>query len=226
MATTMYSFNKLCDSNRLSCEIADSSLVTAIAYITTSVAATSIYMKDILSVGDEAILGALVADHVNTPLPDSSVQFITTGKIDPVLGREIFSVSSFSVNTDYEVKAAGFKGTATKTTTTNIDYAIGVEDRYINGIKLLANNGVMGDKVNLMVVDKDNLLGYGAGLVVKQFGFNWNIDPSVVNQGAEIFNYLARIPAGFYVRVSYVSVGTVNDVDVAVNLYLHRKVPT
>lgn len=78
MAVTKYSYNKLCDSARLSQEIASSAIVTAEDHIETSSApATHVFMKDALSSGDEATLDQLVADHVNTPLPENEVLIVS-----------------------------------------------------------------------------------------------------------------------------------------------------
>lgn len=185
----------------------------------------TIAFKADLSTDEKDTLDALVAAHDGVPLEfPSAAQLITTGKVDPILGRQVFSASAFAINIDYEVKARGFSGTAAHGATTNIDVAIGAEDRYINGLEILAQGAAMGDVINFKVVDVDNLLGYGAGLVVKQFGFTWNVAPDKSSQGPIVFNYLARIPAGFYVRLAYVSVGTA-DVAVGCNLWLHRKVP-
>lgn len=143
--------------------------------------------------------------------------------IDPVTGREILLMDAFCYNGQYEVKATGYKGTATAGMTTNIDFPIGAEDRYINGLALILKNHAIDDTVGLQIVDVDNVLGYGSGAVLKTFGTNWNVDESQQHQGANSFNYAARILAGVYVRVVYVSTGG-TDVLVKLNLLLHKKV--
>ncbi len=137
-------------------------------------------------------------------------------------GREVQVFDAFAFNGNYEVKATGYKGTAPAGVTTNVDFAIGAEDRYINGIKLLLKNHAEEDTIGLQIVDKDNVLGYGAGLVLKVFGLNWNVDAEKSDQGQNVFNYAARIPAGVYIRVVYVSTGA-TDVKVKLNLLLHKK---
>lgn len=143
--------------------------------------------------------------------------------IDPVTGREILLIDAFAYNGQYEVKATGYRGTAAAGTTTNLDFAIGAEDRYINGLALILKNHAAEDLVGLKIVDVDNVLGYGAGLVLKTFGTNWNVDDSQQHQGKDSFNYAAKIPAGVYVRVVYESTGGTN-VLVKLNLLLHKKV--
>jgi hypothetical protein len=182
----------------------------------------------------KAIDGNLVYDCIlsrsnqNEDLEDFETNWLPTWnpRLDPkdlMLNRTIFSTSAFAVNTDYEAKATGFKDTAVKSVTTSIKYAVGAEDRYINGLELLCKNAVMGDTAQFKVTDEDNLLGYGAGVTLKQFGLNWNIDPDRTGQGLILFNYIARIPAGFYICLDYTSVGTTSDVTIACNLVMHKK---
>jgi hypothetical protein len=137
-------------------------------------------------------------------------------------GREVQVFDAFAFNGNYEVKATGFKGTATAGVTSNVDFSIGAEDRYINGIRLMLKNHAEDDTIGLQIVDKDNVLGYGAGLVLKTFGINWNVDETQNDQGANSFSYSAKIPAGIYVRVVYASTGA-TDVKVKLNLLLHKK---
>jgi hypothetical protein len=69
---TKYSYEKLCDPGRITQEILASAIVTALDHIETvsSPEGTDIWFKAELSSGDEDILDALVAAHVNEPLPD------------------------------------------------------------------------------------------------------------------------------------------------------------
>ena len=143
--------------------------------------------------------------------------------IDPVTGRQILLMDAFAYNGQYEVKATGYRGTAIAGETTNLDFAIGAEDRYINGLALILKNHASEDLLGLQIVDVDNIFGAGAGYVLKTFGTNWNVDDSQQHQGANHFNYAAKIPAGVYVRLIYVSTGDTN-VSVKLNLQLHKKV--
>ena len=137
-------------------------------------------------------------------------------------GREVQIFEAFAFNGNYEVKATGFKGTALAGVTTNVDFAIGSEDRHINGLKLILKNHSYEDTVGFQVVDKDNVIGYGAGVVLKTFGINWNVHDDMQDQGQNTFNYVARIPAGVYIRIVYVSTGAL-DVSVKLNVILHEK---
>jgi hypothetical protein len=137
-------------------------------------------------------------------------------------GREVQIFEAFSFNGNYEVKATGFRGTAIAGTTTAINFPIGVEDRHMNGIRLILLNHVEADTIGLQVVDIDNVLGYGAGIVLKTFGINWNIDSGVSDQGRDTYNFVAKLPAGVYVRLNYTSNGSV-DVTVKLNCSFFKK---
>lgn len=147
---------------------------------------------------------------------------MSTINVDPVSGREVILTEAFSYNGQYEVKATGYSGQATANSTSNIDFAIGTEDRYINGIHLFLKSHVWGDTLGFSVVDVDNVLGYGAGLVLKTFGFTWNVNDQVQDQGNTVFSYVARLPAGVYIRITYNSVGSA-PVDIKLNCLLHKK---
>ncbi len=166
------------------------------------------------------------SDTANTADFETGLKLTGNKKLAPkdsVLGREIVNTSAFAINTDFEVKATGYRGTAAAGVSTNLDFAVGSEDRYVNGINLIIHNAADADTIGFKVVDVNNVLGYGAGLVLKTFGTNWNIDHTKADQGREVFNFVARLPAGVYVRVVYNSTGE-TAVTVKLNLLLHKKV--
>ena len=131
--------------------------------------------------------------------------------------------NAFAINTEYEARATGYRGTATAGTTTNVDFAIGAEDRYIDGVRLFLKNHVDGDTMDFKIVDVDGVYA-PAGTVLKQFGYSWNVDDGQSDQGGSVYNFLARIYAGLYIRVAYTSTGNTN-VIVKVNARLYRKIP-
>lgn len=153
--------------------------------------------------------------------------------IDPVSGREILLMDAFSYNGQYNVKATGFLGSADgKGGITNVDFAIGAEDRYLQGIRLLLKNHLWGDVVDLQIVDKDSLVpadqraAFPTWPILNQFAFNWSVDSEKQDQGQQVFTYVARIPAGMYIRMIYNSSGTIltPDVQIKLNCLLHKKV--
>jgi len=85
MAATKYTFSIYSDfpnhkvaTDRLSQEIADSTIVTALDYINTSGDDCDVWFKDALSSGDVTTLDGLVVVHSGEPLPDEA----TPVKID------------------------------------------------------------------------------------------------------------------------------------------------
>lgn len=118
---------------------------------------------------------------------------------------------------------ASFKGTkfvATAGQTTNNDLLIS-DDMLIDGGMLVALSSNLGDKVNLQVIDKDNILGYGANTVLGQYMTDWYMNPDTSTQINFQNTYPAKLYAGLYLRVIYVSTGQ-TDVDVLVNYRLHK----
>jgi hypothetical protein len=149
--------------------------------------------------------------------------------IDPVTGRQILLFEAFAYNGQYEVKATGFRATAAAGQTSELDFAIGAEDRYINGLRLILDGHAIGDTVDLKVVDVDSIIPvqvralYPSWPVLKQFGIAWNVDHTKADQGRDTFNFVAKINAGLYLRVGYTSTGE-SDVDVKINAFLHKKI--
>ena len=153
---------------------------------------------------------------------DFEANFKATGnkKISPV---KLTALNDpFANPNGYKARFKGFGGTAAKGTTTNIQLKL-TEERRINGVRLLLRNHVWGDKLHFEVVDVDNILGYGAGVVLDRFGEDWYVDPDRLTQPDATVNYPAKILANLYIRVVYVSVGTETDVEVKANLFLHKK---
>jgi hypothetical protein len=79
MAATKYTYsisgdfpNQKVDINRLTKEIRESDIVTALDYINVSEDDCDIWFKDALSAGDQTILDGIVANHSGEPLPDAA----------------------------------------------------------------------------------------------------------------------------------------------------------
>ena len=136
-------------------------------------------------------------------------------------GSTIVRTHAFNNTDDLKFRGTGVSGTATKNATSNIDYVM-PENRFINGVDLLIKDHVWGDKIDFQVVDVDNILGYGAGVVLDEFGKDWYVDPDKCGQGQIRVEYPALVYAGLYIRIKYHSVGTVDDVLVKCNMFLHK----
>lgn len=159
---------------------------------------------------------------------DDVLDFVNNFK---TLGNKRFSDSegvqlnrnrAFANSDGFRFRGLGISATATKNTTTNIDYLI-PQDRYMNGVSIILKNQVFGDTASFQIVDKDNVLGYGAGTVLDEFATDWNMSEDSQDQGAVLLPYPAKVIAGLYIRIVYKSVGTENDVLVRANLFLHWK---
>lgn len=121
---------------------------------------------------------------------------------------------------DLNANFKGTKFTANAGQTTNNDLLIS-DDMLIDGGMLVALNSTLGDKVNLQVIDKDNILGYGANTVLGQYMTDWYMNPDASTQINFQNTYPAKLYAGLYLRVVYISVGQ-TDIDVIVNYRLHK----
>jgi hypothetical protein len=137
-------------------------------------------------------------------------------------GNAYTYLAPFASTANFRFRGYGMSGTATKNTTTNIDYKL-LEQRYLNGCMLIIKNQVFGDKVKFQVVDVDNILGLGANTVLDEFGTDWYVSEDSQDQGMITIPYPAKIVAGLYIRIVYNSVGTENDVQLKCNLFLHKK---
>lgn len=121
----------------------------------------------------------------------------------------------------FEYAEDGMIGTATKNTTTNLDFKITGSKEYIQGGQLLYQNAAWGDYITAQVVDVDNVLGQGAGTVLNEYIKKRYVCPSLCQAELEV-PYAGKIPQNCYLRIKYTSVGTSTDVDVAVNYSLHH----
>lgn len=121
-----------------------------------------------------------------------------------------------------QFNATGVQGIAAHGTASNIDMLVSV-DSIMTGGNLILKNQCFGDTVDEQVVDVDNILGYGAGTVLRQFITSWNVADDVQIQGGVVVpGYPAKIISGLYLRLIYHSTCNITDVNVAVNYLLHK----
>lgn len=130
--------------------------------------------------------------------------------------RSVYDMTADKV----KFRGQGISGTAAHGTSTNIDYKL-TEARLLDGVHMILKDQAFGDSVKFQVVDVDNVLGYGAGVVLDTFGDSWFVSSDSHDQGAINLPYSAEVIAGLYVRIVYTSVGAV-DVEFKCNLYLHK----
>jgi hypothetical protein len=207
MTITKYTYNKLCDSNRLSAEIKDSPIVIAEDRIeTSSLGITDVYMKAALSNEEETTLNALVTAHVNTPLPDDVVINVN------VESQPAVTISSAPA---FQAKTLVINGVTKKLFARNIgfDYALSAGTNTITysipypWLKMLGMEVVNCealDKVNFKVFD--NSLGTYSGvpnLLLNQFAFNLNLPKDYYSRESR---FDADIYYGMVLSIEYNSI--------------------
>lgn len=144
-------------------------------------------------------------------------------EIDP---NSVIKTHGVLTGTTFRARLKGFVNqTITKNTTTNIDWLIpqtvyqGVNKQsYMDGIEYYAKDAEVGDHLTFQVIDKDNVLGYGANFVADEFGSEWAAIPDTSNV---IKLYKAKLIPGLYIRIIYTSTGTTNDIKLICNLFRH-----
>lgn len=115
--------------------------------------------------------------------------------------------------------------TATKNSTTDHDWKIPQlsyqavnKASFMDGVQYYAKDAEVGDNLTFQVIDIDNILGYGAGTVLDEFGKDWYVMP---DKEVTIRLYKASLIKDLYIRLKYTSIGTVNDVSLICNLFRH-----
>jgi len=102
----------------------------------------------------------------------------------------------------------------------NIDYLL-ADDCFLAGGQLNVKNANFGDTFNLQVVDKNNILGFGAGLVIQQFVSNFGVCDDKQTKFDKDLPNVAKIITGLCLRVVYNSTGTLAP-QVAINWDLYK----
>ena len=123
-------------------------------------------------------------------------------------------------STNVNKNGQGVIFTALAGQTTNGDYKL-VDDCFITGGILSTLTSTFGDSTTFQVIDIDNIMGYGANVVLGQYITNWYMRSDTQLQIDESIPYPAKIYTGLYLRVRYTSIGA-TDVQVIVNYRLHK----
>lgn len=227
MAQTKYTYsiandtaNGVLAADALKSEYEASSIITALDYISSLGDVLDIYTKDALSTGDKTTLDGVVSNHTGTSLGgDPTPVYIPDDK--PISQSGVLESKSL------RARLIGiFNETATLNQTTDHDWLIpnvqynGVSKQsYMNGIELLVKDATLGDKITFQVIDKDNVLGYGANFVLDEFGKDWYVLP---DKHESIILYKAKLIVGVYIRLKYTSTASSGNVPKFIcNLYRH-----
>lgn len=97
----------------------------------------------------------------------------------------------------------GFFGTANAGQTTTVEWEVPTEF-WMNGAKLAASGQVAGDKFSFYVVIKVE----DQDVFSQKFASDIYVVPGTEVQIDENLSYLARVPAGAFLRIVYTSIGT------------------
>lgn len=114
----------------------------------------------------------------------------------------------------------GFSGAASTNTVTDIDWKL-PEQRWLSGGIFIAQGTHWGDKVSIQIIDKDNVLGYGANTILEQLAVDFYCITDSELQVKLECPYVALVPANVYIRVKYTNTSLIDPVEVACNLVTH-----
>jgi hypothetical protein len=125
---------------------------------------------------------------------------------------------------DFEASKLNFNGIGVSATcapnaVTNIDYKL-LDDCLITGGRVIIVGGKFGDKIDLAIVDTDNIMGYGAGFVLNKFVSGWLVANGDSTFPVEV-PYPAKVYGNLYLRVVYTSINTASS-SFAINYNLHK----
>jgi hypothetical protein len=167
-----------------------------------------VWFKAGLSTDDENVLSMVVSNHSGEPLPQNVTQDVNIKTASIVVP---YQEKGFQDLTGHNFYKKGIHGTAVAGQTTDF-YLKFSANMYLPGggyrVGLTAHTA---DYISVQIVDKDNILGYGPGLVLGTF-----IDTDYCWGGREweVLTADAKlIPVGIYLRMRYVSTGA-EDVDI------------
>lgn len=126
--------------------------------------------------------------------------------INPLAGDGTMYVRQTEKYVGKTMKFEGFEFTGTAGTTTKYQWKITSSTFEIVGALCLVTGGEIGDKLQFKVVDVDNVLGYGAGLVLSWIGRNIPAVALSTPMRVESASALA-VAANFYLEISYDNAG-------------------
>jgi hypothetical protein len=220
MSLTSYAFPATTvDCDRLTQEIRDSAILTALDHIDVLGPDVTIWFKDALSETDESILDALVAAHIPTPLPENAIQNVTitsqpavTVAAAPPFGSKTITVGGVTKN--LYARFTGLRPTLSIGTNV-INYTATYAWAKLIGIEVVNANPL--DYADFEVYD--TAAGTYSGvpnLKLNQFSFTLNIAPGFYQKIAQ---FDADLYVGMIIKITYHSVA-INTV--GINLLLNE----
>jgi hypothetical protein len=145
---------------------------------------------------------------------DFESQYMNLAVIEPRTadGRLVITQGPYA-HTEESARFVGFRYVCPANSTTNHDELISQKIR-LQGGQYWASTPTSGDTVTLSVVDKDNVLGYGAGTILVEYVKNLPLAPWEHHLEVSSPN-AGTVPAGVYLRIAYTNTGN-SDVDFGV----------
>ena len=159
------------------------------------------------------------------PPNNDQVDFENNWKTLDNVNKPVIQQVAITLSEDaFKISAEGFKFLANANTTTTFDYQLNQKFMF-RGLSFLSNNAILGDYINVQLVDKDNVLGLGAGIILASPIKKGYIMPTI-NSGPIYREDVSssQIPIeGLYLRVNYTNASLLNNVDIYVNLFLYER---
>lgn len=125
------------------------------------------------------------------------------------------------LDTTYKFLGDSASGTGATNTTTNVDYQM-TSDYVLYGAELVYKDANFGDSVCFQVIDKDNVLGYGANTILNEWVKKWYVDPGTTRWVVKS-QFGSTIPTGLYIRLKYTNISLINAVSLKLNFYFIKQ---
>ena len=187
--------------------------INASTYYLVPTAELSIFLADDKTITDIGS-GDLVVSDVNDGTNDLGV----AAGLALLEGSKPINIANPFPGNEGNYSFRGLGGSASLSTgSNNVDQVIPAI-RFINGAEVWSDDPAYGNSITFQVVDVDNVLGYGAGTVIEEFGTTWQMHPGCITKAFP--GYIASVPANLYVRM----VVTVSQAaSFHYNLHLHKQ---
>jgi hypothetical protein len=212
------------DLGQLTVQVQGSTILTALDHMDSLGNAVDFVFKDVLSNTDSSTLTALVSSYVYSTPVNAPIPVVTAEEVNDKTLKLATSISTFDATTHLAVCQILVPGT----------YAgFGYNDpgRFVAGGYAFTDAGKFGDRcTKIEVADMDNILGSGAGAVIKTY-HDQDVDPS--NAGWYLYpapqsayeieidpiGGYGKLPAGLYLRVTFQKVSDSPATQVACNIW-------
>lgn len=214
-----YQYEKHTNTDVLEKEINQSNIVIALDYIVSTSEETEIFFKTSLSSEEKTILDNIVDLHDSNSLSPQEPLLVSLDSPKDEKNILLTKSEAFANPGGFRFRGVSFKDTIDANTTKDVDYKI-EQERWINGGLAIVDNIGDNDVATFQIVDKDNIFGFGAGVVLDEFITNYYI-PQDGKLEVKL-DYPARIKAGLYIRMKYTSTHS-QGCTLKCNLYLHWK---